>query len=277
MLPEHRKGYADTSRGQVHFRFSKAEGGAGSAPAVILMHWVPGTGRMYEHVLPLLAREGFDVYALDMMGFGRSDRRETFWTIGDYADNVCEVLDDLGRDQAFILGGHFSGAVACDLALRHTARVPKVILDGSPCWDEAGRKKVLKFVTIPHPTLDPEGAYKTFPWERAVAALKDWDSTFEVSQETLDDVYLMMIDYLEMRFDRPAKAVVDYDMGSRLKNLNLPVLALTSPLEKLYALHETVMARVPGCREHVFEGKHPVLEPSRAPEYVAAISSFLNE
>ncbi len=273
-----KKGYADTSRGQVHYRFAAAEDIKGErAPALILMHWVPGTGRMYEHVLPLLARAGFDAYALDMMGFGRSDRRETFWTIGDYADNVCEVLDFLGKSQAFILGGHFSGAVACDLALRHGDRVSKLILDGSPCWDEAGRKQVLKYVTIPRPTLDPEGAYKTFPWDRAVAALQDWDSTFEVTEETLDDVYLMIIDYLEMRFDRPAKAVVDYDMGSRLEHLDLPVLALTSTGEKLYGLHEIVMTRVPKCAEHIFEGKHPVLAPERGSEYVSAISAFLKE
>ncbi len=273
-----KKGYADTSRGQVHYRFSAAEGAIeGAAPTLILMHWVPGTGRMYERVLPLLARAGFDAYALDMMGFGRSSPREVFWTIGDYADNVCDVLDFLGKPQAFILGGHFSGAVACDLALRRKDRVRKVILDGSPCWDEAGRKKVLEYVTIPRPTLDGQGAYKTFPWERAVAALKDWDASFEVTQETLDDVYLMIIDYLEMRFDRPAKAVVDYDMRSRLSALDLPVLALTSTGEKLYALHDTVMTRAPRCREHIFEGAHPVLEPARGAEYVDVITAFLKE
>lgn len=272
-----KKGYADTSRGQVHYRYVLAgDTQAQSAPTVILMHWVPGTGRMYEHVLPLLAHEGFNVYAHNLMGFGRSDQRENFWSIANYADNVCEVLDFLGEDQAFILGGHFSGAVACDLALRYGDRVPKLILDGSPCWDQAGRKKVLEYVALPRPTLDAAGAYKTFTWDRAVAALQDWDSTFEVTEETLDDVYLMIIDYLEMRFDRPAQAVVEYDMRSRLGSLDLPVLALTSTGEKLYGLHETVMARVPSCAEHIFKGKHPLLVPEQGPEYVDIISAFLN-
>ncbi len=266
-----RKGYADTPRGQLHYR----QAGPETGPVLILMPWVPGSSRQYRFVLPGFAACGYRALALDLMGFGRSDRRAGTWEIADFAENVRHALAFLGIDRAFVLGGHFSAAVACQLALDDAGFVPKLILDGSPVWDEAGRAETLKRVSVPRPKIAPDGRHKLFPWERAVAAMKDWNPAFEVTDETLYDVYEMIIDYLEMRFDMPAPAVLKYGMRDRLPALAVPVLAMAAENERLRPLHEVVLAGVSDCRGHVFPGSHPLLAEERAGEYVAVVDAFL--
>ena len=95
--------YVDTSRGQLHV----TECGSSGIP-VVLMHWVPLSGHMYDRELPHFARLGYRPLALDLMGFGRSSRRDSTWQIADHAANVTEALETLGITGAVILGGHFS-------------------------------------------------------------------------------------------------------------------------------------------------------------------------
>ena len=45
-----RFGFADTLSGQLHFR------ACGAGPDIVLLPWAPVSGRMYEHVVPHLAR-----------------------------------------------------------------------------------------------------------------------------------------------------------------------------------------------------------------------------
>ena len=77
-----RRSYVDTTFGQIHV----TEQGAG--PAVLLMHWVPLSGRMYEAELPYFAKAGRRAIAVDLMGFGRSDRREGVWSVEQHADCI---------------------------------------------------------------------------------------------------------------------------------------------------------------------------------------------
>jgi pimeloyl-ACP methyl ester carboxylesterase len=66
--------------------------------------------------------------ALDLPGHGRSAGVEGLSTVHDYADFVAAFLDALKIKSAVILGHSMGGAIAMDLALRHSARVEALIL-----------------------------------------------------------------------------------------------------------------------------------------------------
>ncbi|MBN8658688.1 MAG: hypothetical protein J0M11_23325, partial [Anaerolineae bacterium] len=62
-----RKGYAETSEGQVHYREVKHASGT----PLVLLHQTASSGMMYEPLMTLL-KDDFHTIALDNPGFGAS-------------------------------------------------------------------------------------------------------------------------------------------------------------------------------------------------------------
>lgn len=265
-----RKGYCDTAAGQVHFR----ECGTGSP--LVLLHWAPASGRMYEPLLGRFAERGFRAIAFDLYGYGRSDKRDGGWSIADYARNLGEAMRAAGAWPADVVGGHLGAAIAAELAIAEPGGVRKLVLDGSPAWTPEQRSALFSRFGGLSPAIDAQGSHKLFAWEMIERSLKEWDSRFEVTPETLPVVYAYLADFYETGLvAKPA--LFAHDMRERLALLGVPVLALSADTEPLRPTHTTVVARVRGARSHVFPGAHPLLDPARAAEYAAVISDFLGD
>ena len=263
-----RRGYCDTSAGQVHFR------SCGEGPPLILLHWAPASGRMYEHLLPLFAARGFRALAPDVYGYGRSDKHDAGWSIADHARNLGETLRALEAWPAHVVGGHLSAAIAAELAIAEPAGIARLVLDGSPAWTPAERAALFTSFAGLSPRLAESGTHKTFAWDMIERSLAQWDDRFRVTEDSLPVLYAYLCDYLETGL-KPKAALGAYDMRARLPLLALPVLALSADTEPLRPMHAAVLAAVRDVQQHVFAGAPPLLDPARAEEYVGVIERFL--
>jgi 3-oxoadipate enol-lactonase len=70
----------------------------------------------------------FRTIALDYRDTGESDPVSESYTIADLADDAAFVLDALGVQRAHVVGISLGGYVALQVALRHPARVEKLVL-----------------------------------------------------------------------------------------------------------------------------------------------------
>lgn len=263
-----RKAYCDTSAGQVHYRV------CGEGDALWLGHWAPASGRMYEHLLPAFAERGYRAIAYDLTGYGRSDKRDEGWSIADYARNLSEALRSVGGVPAFVVGGHLTAAISAELAIAEPSSVRRLVLDGSPAWTPEQRAELFSRFGGLSPAISESGAHKTFAWDMIERSLVEWDNRFRVSAETLPTMYAYVGDFYETRLV-PKPALFAYQMIPRLAQIRVPTLALTAETEPLRPTHATVVREVPGVREHMFPGAHPLLDPARVEEYVATIDAFL--
>lgn len=75
---------------------------------------------------PLAAR--CSVLAFDARGCGRSEKPETAATMADFADDAAALMDAVGWRRAHVVGYSFGGMVAQHVALRHPARVDRLVL-----------------------------------------------------------------------------------------------------------------------------------------------------
>ena len=67
--------YADISEGQGgSLRISYVEDGPADAPLVLLLHGEPTWSYLYRDVIDVLTRAGLRSVAVDLVGFGRSDK-----------------------------------------------------------------------------------------------------------------------------------------------------------------------------------------------------------
>lgn len=99
----------------------------GSGPAVVLLHGFASSLETWLGVIPELARD-HRVIALDLMGFGWSDRPEGDYSPQAQAELVLALLDRLQVGE-FDLAGHSWGcSVALALALSAPQRVRRLAL-----------------------------------------------------------------------------------------------------------------------------------------------------
>ncbi|MBT0770061.1 alpha/beta hydrolase [Kineosporia sp. J2-2] len=99
----------------------------GEGPAVVLLHGFPHTWRVWEPVVPALARTR-TVIAPDLRGLGDSSRPEKNYTAGDVAGDVIGLLDEFGIGQAALVGIDLGTPAAFLAALRHPRRISRLVL-----------------------------------------------------------------------------------------------------------------------------------------------------
>lgn len=100
---------------------------AGEGPPVLLLHGWPHTWRLWEHVMPLLARD-HRVIAPDLRGAGASTRAADGYDLHTLADDAAALLDVLGEPQAAVVGTDAGAPPAFMLAMRDPGRVRKLVL-----------------------------------------------------------------------------------------------------------------------------------------------------
>jgi pimeloyl-ACP methyl ester carboxylesterase len=99
--------------------------------AFALIHGFAGSTYSWRELAPRLATRGHAVLAIDLPGFGYSERRN--WPLDD-GEGVWQVLDAVRPGARWCLIGHSMGArVAAAVASRHPERIAAVVyLGGGP-------------------------------------------------------------------------------------------------------------------------------------------------
>ena len=95
----------------------------GSGPAVVLIHGFPLCRRMWHPQIQALTNAGFRVIAPDLRGFGESDAPDGPYSMELFADDIVELLDHLGIDEAVVGGMSMGGYVLLNLLERHRQRL----------------------------------------------------------------------------------------------------------------------------------------------------------
>ncbi len=90
---------------------------------VLLVPGLDGTAELFYRQIPLLA-EHFDVVA-----FPLPDHPDA--SLAELADELAELIDEVGHDGALLLGESFGGALSLQVALRHPELVKGLVIVNS--------------------------------------------------------------------------------------------------------------------------------------------------
>ncbi|QNN54654.1 alpha/beta fold hydrolase [Nocardioides mesophilus] len=120
------------------FHVAESEPGqvAADAPLVLLLHGFPQFWWSWRHQLPALAGAGYHAVAMDLRGYGGSDKTRDGYDPFTLAGDVVGVVKALGRRQAVLVGQGWGGYVAWAAAVLHPREV-----------------SALAVVSAPHPTV----------------------------------------------------------------------------------------------------------------------------
>lgn len=119
--------------------------GSKGVPFLILHGWGSKSDRWIE-AGELLSKKGLMVVVPDLPGFGKSEKLKESWNIDDYVEWVNDFSNVFPefKEEFYLLGHSFGGAIALKFSIKHAQRVKKLFLFGAA----AVRKKTLKKQTV---------------------------------------------------------------------------------------------------------------------------------
>ncbi|HTJ81812.1 MAG TPA: alpha/beta fold hydrolase, partial [Polyangiaceae bacterium] len=103
------------------------EAGPEDGPVVVLVHGLGATGASFLPTLFDLARD-YRVIAVDLPGFGESDKPLRPLHAAYFAKWMVSFLDAIGVERAHFVGNSMGGRVSLEVALRSPERVDRLVL-----------------------------------------------------------------------------------------------------------------------------------------------------
>ncbi|WP_280155128.1 alpha/beta fold hydrolase [Piscinibacter sp. XHJ-5] len=101
--------------------------GPADAPPLVLLHPIATHSEIWRPQTAAWST-AFRLVRIDLPGHGASAVPDKPLTLADYADQVCEVLDELRLERAAVVGLSLGGMVAQAMALSHARRVRALVL-----------------------------------------------------------------------------------------------------------------------------------------------------
>jgi non-heme chloroperoxidase len=185
-------------------RLHYAQRGNRGGEAIIFLHGYSDSWFSFSRVLALLS-PSFHSFAPDERGHGDSDKPECCYTADDFSADVDAFMDEVGIEEATLVGDSSGGMIAQRVALEYPHRVSRLVLTGSPTTllnneavMEAGEKmraledpispefvRQFHMSTIYHPV--PEEFLSTALFETLKVPARVWRGYMEGVVLTVDD------------------------------------------------------------------------------------------
>ncbi len=233
---------------------------AGEGSTVLLIHGLGGYVENWELNIAALA-EHHHVYAFDMVGFGRSDKPDTDYSIPALTRFTQAFMDTLHLEEATVVGHSLGGAIALNLELQFAEKVNKLLLVSSGGF---GREVATAFRVLSLPLI---GSLLMRPNRKAIARglkLAFYDEAL-VTEERIEHGYQMAsLPGLTHTFLATIRASTNF-LGFKasaidpiLNNLNqitVPTLAVFGKQDPAIPLSHTEVAqnRIADCQCHIFD------------------------
>lgn len=280
-LPEAKPGQRGTAP-TIHYQLSYIGRNLDKGPsgAIVLLHDLPGGAFTWMDILPKLVVTGRAIYAIDLLGYGESDRPwPSDTSIWGHADNLSYAFRRLGLTQIVLVGYGLGGAVAQVLATRlyreQTARLALIDSYGyqyafAPNWPLPEMEK----------RQDPEAAMHT-PTDQMLADLHASlpgaavNSTYLAGSKL--DAYIQewnssLGKNLLFQHIRLMNPTYMNSVSSDLRRLDIPVLLVWGDSDQITppSLGERMLREIPAARLEIIRNTgHLVLD--EAPESVGGL------
>lgn len=199
------------------------------------------------------------------------------FTTADLAEDTVGLLDALGIARAHVLGTFMGGMTAQELALRHPARVERLVLVGTYARPDAKRRLLLEDWA--------QLARAGTPWEAFLRKRLLWTLQDETLEQT--DLIDSLVEYLQNEgsplsadlFARQCDACVGHDTFDRLRNIQAQTLVICGRHDQLTPpkFHRELADEIPNARLVTMAyGAHVVMVES-AERFNHTVVQFLDE
>lgn len=243
----------------------------GTGPAVVLAHAIGCDHRMWDALVPRLAKR-WRAVAFDARGHGASPVVPGPCTLEDLADDAAALLDRLGIARAHWVGLSMGGMVGQAFALRYPARLDRLVIanstsgygpGGRTMWDSRMR-------------LVREGGLAAI---REMVAQRYFSDEFRVRHAA--EVRQVMDRFMQTPAEgylACCEAIAALDYVEALPRIRARTLVIAGELDvgTPPAMSEAIAARIPGARLEVIPGAAHLSSAEKPEAFARLVEEFLS-
>lgn len=274
--------FTDVDGITVHYK----ETGQGAGLPLMLLHGFAASTYSWREVMEPLAQDR-RVIAFDRPAFGLTERPMPGdfpndvnpYTAAAQTDLTVGLMDELGVDQAVLVGNSAGGAIAAYTALRHPERVKALVLVDAAIYSGGGSPGWVR------PLLTSPQARRIGPL--LVRNIRDWGYEFGQSawhdpSKFTDEIWANYSKPLQVEnWDRAlyelTQASRPLGLDQRLQELGVPVLVITGDDDRIVPTEQSIRlaGEIPGAELVVIPNCGHVPQEECPAEFLAAVEAFL--
>lgn len=271
--------YVDVGALRMHYLDEGPEDG----PVVLLLHGEPSWSYLYRRMIPVLTEAGLRAVAIDLVGFGRSDKptRREDYTYQSHVDWTWAAIEAIGLTDITLVCQDWGGLIGLRLVGEHSDRFARVVAantmlptgDHHPgeaflAWQKFSQEspdfpvgKIIAGACVTRPTPDVLAAYDApFPDESFKAGARQFPLLVPTHPED------------------PA-AAANRAAWEVLSRYDKPFLCAFSDSDPITAVAEPLLRKlIPGCagQPHTtIAAAGHFLQEDKGPELAAVVADFV--
>ncbi len=259
-------------------------------PVLMMIHGLGDEADTWRHVYtPLI--ENFRVIALDLPGFGRSEKLDVDYTPDYLLSAIVGLMDQLAIPDATLMGSSLGGILAHQIAINHPERINGLVLIGGSIFQpQAMQDWSLRLMGLPvvgkwlYTRLrnDPDAAYASLNnVYHQIEDLPQADRSFlyhRVNQRVWDDgqrrAYLSTLSNLA-----PWIKHLQADLDAKLKTLQLSTLVMRGEFDLLFseANSDAIVNIQPNTRKVTIQGAGHLPHQEAPHTFLSIIQNWFSE
>ncbi len=254
------------------FELFYREGGMGEP-----ILWIMGLGndhRGWAYQAPAF-RDRYRCITFDNRDCGQSQLATSAYTTAGMAEDAIALLDALDVERAHVVGFSMGGAQAQEIAIRHPARVDRLVLCNTYASSDPRGAAIFRGRVLAREKLPLEDATRLLlPWVYARADYERPAFIEDTVRSLLNEPYPQQLD----SFRRQVEATLAFDTRDRLSEIRAPTLLLfgeediTTPLRFARELE----SGIPNATLRLVPGVGHGLPWSHAEEFNSVVGEFLD-
>lgn len=121
----------------------------GGSKTVVFIHGLGSYLRFWEEQINVFKSKGYRVLALDLPGYGKSDKPSTFeYDPNNFADVVLEFITKLGVNKPILVGHSMGGQTSLSFAIRYPDKLSALVLTAPAGFEHFPQREKLWFKSV---------------------------------------------------------------------------------------------------------------------------------
>lgn len=240
----------------------------------------------WKEVIELMGNQ-YDIYAIDMLGYGESDKPDIVYSIPMYVEFLYDMLQKLNIEKTHLVGLSMGGGISIGFSLKFPQMVDKLILIGS-----VGLYDRMPFHTVCRWYVNSWLNSKSYEWLGKNKKLVRWDISSaligdekKVSDELVATIYNLLH---EPDINKPFESFQRYELGkkkmttdltSHLSELKMPVLIVNGEKDSGVPVKSAAAASkiIKNSQLYIMKGCRHWAQKERPEEFAQILGTFLLE
>ena len=244
-------------------------------PLVLIPGFAAGAWIWFKQLAPLATK--FRVITFDPRGIGKSSFASEPLTMRLLADDTAALLQELGIEQAHILGVSFGGFVAQEFALAYPEATRTLSLC---CTGFGGPNHVAPALETLAAVLSTDGFNTAERIRRNLLPAFSPDFVRNHPEEVEEIIQLRLANpVVEEAYRAQLKAGIGFDAESRVGGIKAPTLVFSGEADAIVPVQNSrnLAEQIPGARLRLVEGGSHLFFIEQSDDFNRIVAEFLTQ